>query len=96
MSTNDLAASALIIWHHTQLDFAMVALGFQKSRGGGRPDSSSRSVKASAGKTGKPAGSQSVLETILDDGTVKHLMLLTESLDLTELICEPTTRLKSN
>ena len=45
-----------------QLDFAMVALGFQKTRG---------ETKAGRPPKAGPAGSQSILETIIDDGTVK-------------------------
>ena len=47
----------------TQLDFAMVALGFQKTKAeppvqGGRP------VRM------RPGGSRSVIDTIINDGTV--------------------------
>ncbi len=43
-----------------QLDFAMVALGFQKA-----------GAQAKEGGTSKAGGSQSMLETIIDDGMVK-------------------------
>ena len=52
-----------------QLDFAMVALGFQKMPVRGRTQSR-RSLQS------RPAGSQSMLDVIVDDGTVIPLVLL--------------------
>jgi hypothetical protein len=46
-----------------QLDFAMVALGFQKKRAEAKGGSSA--------KQGQLTGSQSMIETIMDDGMVK-------------------------
>jgi hypothetical protein len=69
---SDIAVLTVTLRLHSnvQLDFAMVALGFQKAPVVGPPDTRS--------PRGRPAskGSQSAIDTIIDDGTVRIAPLL--------------------